>query len=80
MDGVKDAGQKPWDPFAALYERGMAYGKTDIRNDTYVFSYKGEKIELPTLLAYPVTKYNGYFYEAKIDDLRKLQEAMKKEK
>lgn len=61
------------EPFAALYERGMAYGHSDIKTDTMTFTFKGEKFTFPTSKAWPFAKYNGYFYEANIDDLRKLE-------
>ena len=62
-----------YDPHEALYERGIAYGKSDIKRDTMIFSFKGEKFEFPTRKAWPIAHYNGYFYEAKIDDLRRLE-------
>lgn len=62
-----------YDPFEALYERGIAYGATDIRTDSMIFTFKGEKFEFPTIKAHPIARYNGYFYEAPIDALRKLE-------
>ena len=62
-----------FEPFEALYARGMAYGHSDVKTDTMHFTFKGEKFSFPTMKAWPFAKYNGYFYEASINDLRKLE-------
>ena len=59
--------------FEALYERGMAYGHSDVKTDTMIFTFKGEKFEFPCAKGLQVARYNGYFYEAKIEDLRRLE-------
>lgn len=61
------------EPFSSLYEHGFAYGASDIKTDTMIFSFKGEKFELPTSVVHPYTVYNGYFYEIPIDKLRELE-------
>ena len=70
MDGLKRG--EGFDAFSALYERGTAYGASDIKNDTMVFIFKGEKFELPSLKAHAAARFNGYFYEIPIVELRKL--------
>jgi hypothetical protein len=37
------------------------------------FRFKNEFFTLPTSKALEVASWNGYFYEAPIDDLRKLE-------
>ena len=61
------------DAFEGIYERGMAYGASNIKTDTMIFTFRGEKFEFPTVVVHPFTRYNGYFYEAPIDDLRRLE-------
>ena len=56
-----------------IYDRGIAHGTSDIRTDTMHFIYRGEKFEFPTMVVFPYVRFNGYFYEAQIDDLRKLE-------
>lgn len=61
----------PHEPFAALYERGFAYGWS--KGGTMFFQFKGEKFELPVSVAHPHAAYNGYFHEIPIDKLRELE-------
>jgi hypothetical protein len=61
------------DPYAGVYERGIAVGHSDVKSDTMVFRFRDEKFELPSIDAMRVARYNGYFYEAHIDDLRRLE-------
>ena len=61
------------DAFEGLYQRGMAYGHSQARTDTMVFKFKGEQFEFPTIKVHPYAIFNGYFYECRIDDLRKLE-------
>ena len=64
-----------FDSFAALYESGRAWCRSDITSGTMICRFKGEFFEFPIVRTYGVVKYNGIFYEADIDDLRKLAEA-----
>lgn len=59
------------EPFAALYERGFAYGCS--RDGTMFFQFKGEKFELPMSVVGHYAPYNGYFHEIPIDKLRELE-------
>jgi hypothetical protein len=61
------------DPYAALYDRGIAPGQSHVKTDTMTFRFRDETFEFPTLKVHPFTYWNGYFYEARIDDLRKLE-------
>lgn len=58
---------------ATVHERGIATGHSDVRTDTMTFRFKGETFTLPSLQAIRVAWWNGYFYEARIDDIRKLE-------
>ena len=57
----------------AVHERGIATGRSNVRTDTMTFWFKGEEFTLPSLQAFRVAWWNGYFYEARIDDIRKLE-------
>lgn len=59
--------------FAALYDRGMAVGESDIRTDSMKFNFRGEEFIFPTAKVAPYAFYNGYFYECPIDKLRELE-------
>lgn len=59
--------------YADLYDRGIAVGYSDPRNDSMVFRFRDEVIELPIIKCYGVATYNGYFYTAEVEDLRKLK-------
>ena len=61
-----------------VYNSGSAVGDTDIKNDTMVFRYFDEVIEVPlAALPHIPSLYNGYFYVLPIGELRKI--AAKKE-
>ena len=62
-----------FDPYSEVYKRGIAVGHSDVRTDTIMYRFKGETFTFPTSVAWPFGRYNGYFYEAAIDDLRKLE-------
>ena len=65
MDGVSI--------YQTVYESGRAVGDTDIKNDTMVFRYFDEVIEVPLgELPHLPSLYNGYFYEIPIGKLRKI--------
>ena len=61
------------DAFQSVYERGYAVGHSDIKRDAIVLQYKDEIFDLPTSVALRVARFNGYFYEAPIEALRKLE-------
>jgi hypothetical protein len=65
----------PFEPHESLYDSGRAFGTSDIKSDTMTFRYREEMFVFPTLRVYGVARFNGYFYEADIEDLRKLAEA-----
>lgn len=74
--------------FEELYARGIAIGHADIKNDTVLYRYKDELFEVPTLEAHALKfldagenapyGFNGYFYTAPIEELRKI--GLRKEK
>ena len=55
---------------------GIAFGDSNIRNDTIVFRFRDEVFELPSMQAVKIATHNGYFYEAHIDDLRALSKTL----
>ncbi len=59
--------------YEALNNKGIAAGHSNIRRDTIDFFYGDETISIPTISAIGVSNWNGYFYAAKIEDIRKLQ-------
>ena len=59
--------------FEHVYKRGIAVGESNVRNDKLIFRFRDETFEFPTEKAIHIARYNGYFYEAPIDELRKLE-------
>jgi hypothetical protein len=69
--------------YDALYERGIAVGCCDIRNDTVLYRYRDETFEFPTSKVYhmrfgPNYGFNGYFYTAPVEKLRELKQELEK--
>ena len=64
---------KPFDGFSAMYDRGRAYGVSHIKTDTMTFRFRDELFEFPTMKVHHLARYNGYFWEAEIGDIRKLK-------
>ena len=56
-----------------LHSKGIAVGWSDIAKDALVFEFRGERFEFPTIQASPVAQWNGYFYTAKVAELRAMQ-------
>ena len=62
------------DQFAALYERGMAVGQSNIKNETMDFRFRDETFTFPLLVVYPVIENSHLgFYTVPIDKLRELE-------
>ena len=62
-----------YDHLEGIYKRGLAFGEADIHNDEMTFRFRNELYTFPSMVVYPgIAKYNGYFYEAKVSDLRQL--------
>lgn len=59
-------------PDEGIYKRGLAIGETNIRTDTMTFRFRDEVYEFPLGEALTVAKYNGYWYEARVKNVRKL--------
>lgn len=66
------------DVYKGVFDRGIAVGFGDIMNDEIVFRYRDETFEFPTIKVIHLTKHNGYFYEAKVESLRKLANGLRK--
>ena len=69
MDGVK----MTWDVFQTVYERGAAVCQSDVKTDTVICRFKDEVFTFPADKAWRITHWNGYFMEADIDEVRKLE-------
>ena len=65
----------PADPFEGVYKRGKAMGEADVRNDEMTFRFRNEVFTFPTMHCIHIARFNGYWYEAKISELRKLAKA-----
>ena len=63
-----------FDSAATIYDAGRAVCQSDIKTQTMVCRFREEVWEFPIGRTYGVVRYNGYFYEADIDDIRKLAE------
>ena len=65
-----------FDDLEGMFRRGRAIGQADIENDEMTFRFRKELFTFPSICVFPgVAKHNGYFYEADIEDLRKLAKA-----
>ena len=62
------------DRFAALYDRGMAVGTSNIVNDTMTFTYRDEEFMFPTFNVYQFVEWTGLgFYVCPVDKLREIE-------
>jgi hypothetical protein len=62
------------DSFLGVYDRGYAVGESNIKTDTMRFRFRDETFEFPASAVIPdIATYNGYFYEARVEDLRRLR-------
>lgn len=75
MDGLTMPTRFPQDHYEGVYQRGIAVGAPSIQNDEITFRFKKELFTFPSVDVIGVCRYNGIFYEARIDDLRKLAKA-----
>lgn len=55
-----------------LEKKGLALGRSDIKNDTVDFRFRDEVFTFSTREVAHIVQCNGSFYEAKVDELRKL--------
>ena len=55
------------------YDDGLAVGFSNIKNDTMHFRFRDEIFEVPTTAVVQHAKWNGYWYEIGIDDLRRIE-------
>ena len=67
-----------FDSWTTIYNRGVAVGESNVRNDTMTFRFRDEVFELPALVAHPHTYFNGYFVEIPIEKLRELKAEQEK--
>lgn len=61
-----------FEPHATLHSLGIAVGWSDIKKDALVFEFQKERFELPTIEAFQIAEWNGYFYTAPVIKLRAL--------
>ena len=62
----------------AVYNRGIAIGVSDIKNDRMNFRFRDEIFEIPSIMAIPHSYFNGYWFEIHIDKLRELENELAK--
>ena len=55
-----------------VLKKGIAVGMADIVNDEMTFRYKDEFFTFSCVDAIDIARYNGYWYEARIEKVRKL--------
>ena len=70
---MKEQSKEQEKPMETLYKKGLAVGSSDIRNDTITFNFRKEKFVFPTIQLSGMCDFNGYFYTAKVKDLRILK-------
>jgi len=58
----------------SLYESGFAIGFEDIKADSMIFEFWDEEFKFPTMVVFPITTFNGFWYTAPIKKLRALAE------
>lgn len=63
--------------FRELFKQGIAYCYSDIKTDSFNFEFEDEFYSFPTIEGIGIAVYNGYFYTAKIKDVRALAEKNK---
>ena len=63
-----------FEPHATLHDKGLAVGCSDITRDEMHFWFHDEKFDFPTIALRGIATFNGYFYTAPIDELRKMKE------
>ena len=66
------AARFPSDHLEGLFKKGVAVGYPDIKRDEMTFRYRKELFTFPIINCHHVARYNGYFYTAKISEVRKL--------
>ena len=60
--------------FEELYDQNIAVGHSNVRNDSIDFRWRKKTWSFPARFVIPeIAIYNGYFYEAKIADLKRLE-------
>lgn len=64
-----------FDSCATIYDTGRAVCHSDIKTQMMVCRFREEVWEFPIGRTYGVVKWNGYFYEADIEDVRRLATA-----
>lgn len=75
MDVVRDT----FEQFGTLYDQGIAVGHSDIAADKVYYRFHDEIFEFPTSrVPRNFLNYNGYFYTAKVEDLRALKAELEK--
>ena len=60
------------DGLEGVFKRGVAVGYSDIKRDEITFRFRRELFTFPTVRVMRVARYNGYFYEADIKDIREM--------
>lgn len=66
-----------FEPHATLHSQGLAVGWSDIKKDSLVFEFRKERFEFSTVEAFPIARFNGYFYTAPVKKLRAMQKKKK---
>ena len=62
------------DQYAALYERGIAVGQSNIVDETMNFRFRDETFTFPTFRVYPLLDNSHLgFYTVPVDKLRELR-------
>jgi hypothetical protein len=59
-----------FEPMATVYEKGIAVGRC--AGGKMVFRFRDETFEFDVQKA-PLSYFNGYWYEASIDEVRRLE-------
>ena len=66
---------KEFDSSETIYDSGRAVCESKIQTETMVCRFRDEVFEFPIGRTYGVVRFNGYFYEGDIEDIRRLAAA-----
>ena len=72
--------KRDWHPNQAVYDKGIATGEPDVREDAIVFRWWEEVYIVPTNVAQEIWDARGHFIYAKRSALRKMVKTKKAER
>lgn len=62
------------DSVEEFFSKGVALGRSDVMTDTVEFRFRDERYSFPTISTVGIATWNGNYYTAKVEKLRKLKQ------